>query len=145
MSWDATFPLLGVASDFKGTAISDVVMGNLAYDLALSEATSIRANAGLGLSFNSLSRVVETDVGTGQFLSDVADHTRISPAAQIGAGIQQKVTSNAVLSLNASVGYTGGFETGDTRSGNLGVTSITPYKIDHVWRTGLGASIRFEF
>lgn len=145
VSWDATFPMLGVASAFKGIAISNVVMGNLAYDFALSGTTSIRASAGAGLSFNTLSSVTETDVATGLFLSDVRDHTRTSPAAQIGAGIWHNITPNAVLGLNASVSYTGGFETGSTRSGNLGITPITPYKIDDVWRTNLSASIRFEF
>lgn len=135
VSWDAAFLMLGVASDFKGAAISNVIMGNLAYDFALSDTTSIRASAGVGLSFNSLSNVVETDLGTGLFLSDVADHTRISPAARISAGIQHKIAANAVLGLDASVSYMGGFETGNTRSGNLGVTPITPYKIDDVWRT----------
>ena len=143
--WDATFPLLGAASDFKGTARSDVIMGNIAYAFALSETTSIRASAGAGVSFNSLSNVVETDVGTGVFLSDVANHTRVSPAFQVGAGLHHRIAPNAVLSLNASVGYTGGFETGDTRSGNLGITPITPYKIDDVWRTGLNASMRIDF
>jgi hypothetical protein len=145
VSWDATFPLFGVSSDFKGTAISNVIMGNLAYDFALSDTTSIRTSVGIGLSFNSLSNVVERDVATGLFLADVADRTRTSPAAQIGAGIQHRIAPHAVLGLNASVSYTGGFETGDTRSGNLGVTPITPYKIDDVWRTNLTASLRFAF
>jgi len=65
--------------------------------------------------------------------------------AQLGAGIGHKVSPNIVLILSVSVGYTGGFETGDTRSGNLGVTSIAPYKIDDVWRANLGISMRFTF
>ncbi|MFT4121287.1 outer membrane beta-barrel protein [Bradyrhizobium sp.] len=145
VSWDATFPMFGVASDFKGTAVSHVVMGNLAYEFALSDRTSIRTSAGLGLSFNSLSSVMETDVGTGLFLADVADHTRLSPAAQIGAGLQHRIAPKAMLSLNTSVSYTGSFETGNTRSGNLGITPITPYKIDDVWRASLSGSIRLEF
>lgn len=145
VSWGANFPSFGVASDFKGDAISNVIMGNLAYDWALSGMTSIQFGAGLGVSINSLSNVVETDQGTGLFLADVAGHTRISPAAQLSLGIQQKITPNATLGLNAAVGYTGGFETGETRNGNLGVTSITPYKIDNVWRASLQASVRFEF
>jgi hypothetical protein len=145
VSWDADFPVVGVASAFEGTAVSNVAMGNLAYDVALSDATTLRATAGLGLSFNALSGVVETDKPSGIFLSDVADHTRISPAAQIGAGIEHKFTPNVALSLNASVDYSGGFGTGDTRSGNLGVTPITPYKIDDVWRASLGASIRMRY
>lgn len=145
VSWDADFPLFGVASNFRGNAVSNVVMGNMTYDWALSDTTSMRASAGLGVSINSLSSVVETDEGTGVFLADVANHTRISPTAEISAGIQHRVTPNTVLGLHAAVSYAGGFETGDTRSGNLGVTPITPYKIDHVWRANLGASIRFEF
>lgn len=144
VNWDANFPLFNITSDFKGDAISNVLMGNLAYDWALSEVTSIRASAGLGMSIDSLSDVVETDRGTGLFLADVADHTRTSPAAQLGAGIQHKITSNMVLGLNAAVSYTDSFETGNTRSGNLGVTSITPYRIDDVWRANLGVSIRFK-
>lgn len=144
VSWDANFAKGGI-SGYEGTAISNAVMGNLAYDLALSDATMLRATAGLGLSFNTLSGVVETDKLSGAFLTDVADHTRISPAAQIGAGIEHKFTPNLALGLNASVGYSGGFETGDTRSGNAGITPITPYKIDDVWRASLGASLRMEF
>jgi hypothetical protein len=145
VGWDAAFPMFGVASNFRGTAMSNVVMGNVAYDFALTEATSIRASAGVGLSFNALSKIVETDIGTGLFLSDVADHTRINPTVQISAGIQHRITRHAVLGLNASVSYIGGFETGNTRSGNLGITPINPYKIDDVWRTGLNASVRVEF
>jgi hypothetical protein len=145
VSWDANFPLLGVSSGFDGNATSHLILGNLAYDWALSDATSIRTSVGLGLSLNSLSGVVETDIGTGLFLSDVTDHTRKSAAAQIGFGIQHRIASNIALGLNAAVSYTGGFGTGDTRSGNLGITSITPYQIDDVWRTSLGTSIEFEF
>jgi hypothetical protein len=145
VSWDADFPLIGAASSFDGTAGSDTVLANLAYDLALSDSTSFTTSAGVGLSFNTLSGVVETDKPTGLFLSDVADHTRVSPTARLGAGIEHRLSSNVVLGLNAAVSYTGGFETGDTRSGNLGVTSITPYKIDDVWRGNLGASMRFSF
>jgi len=145
VGWDAAFPLFGVASNFKGAATSNVILGNLAYDFALSDTTSLRASAGVGLSFNSLSNVTETDVGTGLYLANLADRTRTSPAAQIGAGIQHRIAPQAVLGLNASVSYTGGFETGTTRSGNLGVTPITSYKIDDVWRTQLSASIRFQF
>lgn len=145
VSWDAMFPLIGAASDFKGAAFSNVIMANLVNDFALSDTTSIRGSIGVGLAFNSLSDITETDAGSGLFLSDVRDHTEMSPAAQIGAGLWHKVASNAVFGLGASVSYTGGFETGDTRSGNLGVTPITPYKIDDVWRTNLSASIRFRF
>ena len=145
VSWNASFPAIGVTSDFEGKAISDMVLANVAYDVPLSEATAIRGTAGIGLSFNTLTDVVETDRGSGIFLADVARHTEISPAAQVGAGLRHKLASNALLGLDASLAYSGGFETGNTRSGNLGVTDINPYKIDHVWRANLGASIRFEF
>jgi hypothetical protein len=49
------------------------------------------------------------------------------------------------LGLDALLTYTGGFETGDTRSGNLGITDINPYKIKDAWRANLGVSINFEF
>lgn len=145
ISWDADFPLIGVTSSFEGDAISNVVMGNIAYDRPVSEATSLTVAAGVGISFNALSAVVETDQGTGLFLADLAEQTRISPAAQIALGVRHRVASNVQLGLNLSVGYSGGFETGDTRTGNLGVTPINPYKIDDVWRASLGASMRFEF
>lgn len=145
VGWRATFPMIGAASDFNGTVISNIIMGHLAYDFALSDATSIRTSAGIGLSLNSLSKVVETQLGSGLFLADVADHTQISPAARISAGIQHRFAPNAMVGLDASVSYTGNFETGSTRSGNLGITPIVPYKIDDVWRTSLSASLRFEF
>lgn len=144
-SWDATYPLLGVASRFEGTAASHALMGNLAYDFNLTDVTTLRATAGVGLSFNTLSKVVETDVGSGIFLADLAKKTKVSPAAQIGAGIQHRLTPSMVLGLNTSVSYSGGFATGNTRSGNLGVTPINPYKIDHVWRVNLGTSVSFRF
>ena len=145
VSWDARYPLFGVASNFEGTAVSHVLMGNLAYDFALSDATSLRTTAGLGLSFNTLSSVVEADAGTGLFLADLAEKTKVSPAAQVGAGIQHKLTDSITWGLSTSVSYSGSFETGTTRNGNLGVTPINPYKIDDVWRVNLGTSIRFRF
>lgn len=145
VSWDAAFPALNVASQFKGNAVSHIIMGNLAYEFPLSDMTSIRTGAGLGLALNSLSKVVETDLGSGSFLADVADNTRISPAARISAGIRHSFAPNAVLGLDASVSYTGSFETGSTRSGNLGITPIGAYRIDDVWRTDLTASIRYDF
>jgi len=41
--------------------------------------------------------------------------------------------------------YSGRFETGKTRSGNLGITDINPYEIKDAWRANLGASLSFEF
>lgn len=145
ISWNANFPLLGVASNFDGSAISDALTGNVAYELPLSEVTSLRAVAGLGVTFNALSGIDETDRATGIFLSGVAGHTKTSPIARLGAGVRYKIAQNAALGLDASFSYSGGFATGNTRSGNLGVTDINPYKIDDVWRATLGVSIALEF
>lgn len=145
VSWNATYPLFGIGSDFEGAATSHVLMVNAGYDLALSDAASIRTSAGAGLSLNSLSGIVETEAVTGQFGADLEDGTRISPAAQIGTEFSYKFAPNAVLGLSALVSYTGGFKTGDTRTGNLGVTAINPYEIDGVWRVNLGASLRYQF
>lgn len=145
VSWDAAFPLFGVASRFSGEAVSNLVTGNLAYDWALSDATLIQASAGLGLSFNRLSQVAEHDEATGIFLAHLADRTHTAPAARIGAAIRHRIAPGATAGLSTSVSYMGGFRTGNTRTGNLGVTAITPYRIDDVWRVSLGASIRLEF
>ena len=145
VSWDAVFSTYGGASGFDGDATSDVIMGNIAYTRPLSEAISISVKGGLGVAFNRLSGLVETDKASGLFVSDIANHTETSPTAQIGLGIQHKVTPRTTIGLDGAFAYAGGFETGDTRNGNLGVTSINPYKIDNVWRGSLGASLRVEF
>lgn len=145
IDWRADFPLYGVASDFEGSAVSDTIMAKLAYERLLSSAVAVRAAAGAGISINRLSGLVETDEATGVFLSDVAGHSRTSPAAEVGAGLRYRILPNAVLGLDASFAYTGGFATGDTRSGNLGITDINPYRIDDVWRTNFGASISLAF
>jgi hypothetical protein len=88
---------------------------------------------------------VETDVASGVFVADVKERTRISPVAQIGGGIRHSITRDIALGLNVSMRYTGGFETGNNRSGNLGVAPISPYRIDDVRRTDLSATIRFQF
>jgi Outer membrane protein beta-barrel domain len=143
--WDATYPSWGVSSRFDGDATSDAIMGNVAYERPLSDATAVSVKSGLGVTFNRLSGLVETDKATGQFVANVAARTKISPIAQIGAGFRHNITSSTILGLDASIAYAGGFETGNTRSGNLGVTSINPYKIDNVWRANLGASVKFQF
>ena len=141
IGWDAVFPLISAASSYQGDALSNTVMVNVGYDWALTEATFIGASAGVGLSVNTLSGVVETDRPSGLFLSDVKDHSRVSPAAQVALSVQHTFASGLELGLNAAVSYTGGFDTGDTRVGNLGITAINPYRIDDVWRAGLGASL----
>lgn len=145
VSWDANFAAYGVTSDFAGTAISNGILGNVAYDLAVSDATSLRLSAGLGVTSNSFSNVVETDKATGLFVSVVADEAHLSPMARIGAGLRHKVLANVELGVDASATYAGGFETGNTRRGNLGVTSIMPYRIDDVWRADVSASLRVAF
>lgn len=145
VNWTADFPVFGVSSAFNGTAASDAILGNIAYDLRLSDTTVFRAAAGLGVSFNTLSDVIETDAPTGAFLARLAAHTTIAPTAQVEAGIEHAVTSNTTLGLGASLAYVGGFETGNTRHGNLGTTAINPYRIDDVWRANIAASIRVRF
>ena len=147
VSWDADYPTYGggVASSFDGRATSNILMGNVAYEWALTQATSLRASAGLGVAYNSLSNITEINKPDGAFVSKVANHREVSPAAQIGAGLRHKVSSNIALGLDVLVSYTGGFETGVTRSGNIGVTRINAYKINDVWRANLGASLTFSF
>jgi len=145
ISWDANFPAVGAASSYAGQAISQTILANIAYAFPLSVATAIRTTLGIGASINTLSGVRETVLNTGQFLSDVANHDEISPAAKVALGIRQKLTRNIEIGLDAGLTYSGGFRTGDTRSGNLGVTEIKPYKIDSVWRTDVAASLRYRF
>ncbi|WP_322998443.1 autotransporter domain-containing protein [Castellaniella sp.] len=145
IDWDAHFPRFGVASSFSGDATSHTILANIAYDWPLSEATTIRATAGLGVTFNTLSGVTEREKPSSAFASNVADHTEAGPTGQLGAAIQHYITPNAMLSLNVSAAYVGAFRTGDTREGNLGVTQITPYEIRDTWRMNLGASVRMRF
>lgn len=145
VSWDAHFSRYGGTSDFGGDAISNVIMANIAHDWAVADDTFLRTSAGLGVSINSLTGVVETDRASGSFVTDVADHASLSPALEIGAGLRHRITPAAILGLEAAISYAGGFRTGDTRKGNMGVTAITPYEIDHVWRADLGASVKFAF
>jgi hypothetical protein len=144
VSWDANFPAISSVSAFEGTAVSDMILANVSYDMAVSDAISISPKVGAGLTFNTLSGVVETLKSTGQFLSDVSDATQISPVAQVEIGLRYNMAPNMSLNLGTALAYTGGFKTNDTRSGNLGVTPITPYEIDDVWRASLGASIDFD-
>lgn len=143
--WDAAFPLFGVASRFAGDASSHLVLANVGYDVPLTETTLLRASAGVGVAFNTLSDVVETDRATSLFLSDVADHTETSPAARLGLGLRYALARNAEIGLDAAVTYVGGFKTGGSRHGNLGTTGITPYEIDSVWATSLGVSVGIRF
>lgn len=143
--WNANYPWIAASSKFDGTAISNVILGNVAYEFPLSDATMLRTTAGLGVTFNTLSNVTETDRPTGIFLAGLESHTKVSPAAQVGLGLRHRIAPNAVLGLDGTIAYTGAFETGNTRTGNLGVTSINPYGIDDVWRASVSASIRVSF
>jgi len=145
VGWRVDFPLVDSSSKYDGSAVSDAVMANVAYERPLSDRVAVRATAGAGVTFNKLSDVVETDVDRGVFLADVATSTRQGAVARVGAGLRYRVTPRVALGLDASIAYFGGFETGDTRSGNLGITDIVPYEIDDVWRTSLGVSIGYEF
>jgi hypothetical protein len=143
--WHAAFPAIGPASRFAGTALSHTVLANVGYEFPLTSAVTLQATAGLGMAFNTLADVVEKDEATSEFLSDVAKHTRANPAARIGLGLRYAATRHATIGLDAAITYVGGFRTGNTRSGNLGVTPITPYDIDGVWRTSLSASAGMRF
>lgn len=145
VSWDANFPTLGGGSRFAGNAISNTILANLAYDLTLSEATSIELSAGIGIALNTLDGVTETDIGTGTLFADVEDHTRLTPAAQVGVGIRHRLGPEATLGVDASLAYAGSFETGDSRDVSGSVTAINPYEIDNVWRARLTASLQFAF
>jgi hypothetical protein len=142
--WSVDFPMFAVSSGFGGTAISDAVTGNLAYEIPVSEAAAVRIAAGAGLAFNRLSGIVETDSGTGIFLADVESHTRLSAVARVEAGLRYRIAPRVALGLKGSFSYAGGFGTGDTRSGNLGVTEINPYRIGDVWRKDLGVSLTLD-
>lgn len=145
IGWDANFPLYGASSRFDGTAISSAILGNVAYEIPLTDVISMRTTAGLGITFNTLSRVIETNKATGIFLADLATHTRTGTAAQVGLGFRYKIAPSAEVGLDGLVAYAGGFETGSARSGNLGITSINPYRIDDVWRASLSASLKIGF
>lgn len=143
IDWAAEFPGFGQRLDFSGKATSNAILVNLAYGWNVSDATTIRATAGVGATHNKLSNVTETYQGA--FVSDVEKHTKLSPMVQVGASLQHQLSTNAVLGLNAMVAYTGGFRTGNTRKGNLGVSEINPYEIDDVWRASLGVSLNVRF
>ena len=145
--WDAAFPLLGpsVISSFDGTAVSNALMGNFAYDFALSEATHLQASVGAGLSLNTLLKIRETVFNNGGFISNLENHTQISPVAQLGSSLTHHITPGITLSLNASASYARGFETGNSRSDNVVTTDITPYEIENIWRTKVGTALRFAF
>ncbi len=143
--WRADFPAYDSRTDFSGKAFSHTILANVGYAFPLTEATTLHATAGLGVAFNALSDVVERNAATGQFASDVADHTHTSPAARLGIGLHYAATRHTLISLDAAVTYQGSFHTGKTRSGNLGITAITPYEIDDVWHASLGASVSVMF
>jgi hypothetical protein len=145
VSWDADFPAIGATSNYAGFAVTDAALVNVAYDWPLTHALTFKASAGLGVAFNTLSGVVENDQGTGAFLSNVGDHTQVSPAARIGVGFRYALMPRMELGLDAAVDYSGGFRTADTRTGNLGVTQIVPYRIDQVWRPSVAVSFQYRF
>lgn len=145
IGWSADYPSLGIASDFSGDAYSNVLMGNVAYRHALSDETSLILKAGLGVSLNTLSDITEVNPTDGSLISHLANHTKASPAGQVGVGFQHAITSNVTLGLDASLGYAGSFETGDTRTLGSDVMEINPYEIENVWRGNLGGSLKVNF
>lgn len=145
MSWDATYPAYSIMSLFKGNAASDIVLTSLAHEFVLSEKTSFEASAGAGIAINSLSDILEMDQASSDIYAYLKDHTRLSPAAEIGASIRHQITANVSLGLSGSVIYSGGFETGTSRSVSNVDEPITPYRIDDVWRANLGVSARMSF
>lgn len=143
--WRADYPAFQVASDFDGTATSNVILATLGYAHPLSDATSLTLRGGLGASYNRLSGVQEFDIGTGLFLADLAGRTQASTAALVGLGIEHQLTRSIAIGLEATATYNGGFQTGITRRGNLGTTGINRYELDDVWRGNLAASLKFSF
>lgn len=145
VSWNVDYALVGTDSAFAGVAAANLLMGNAAYTHALTDTVAIELRGGLGLAINTLADVVETEFPTGAFLADLEPGAKFSPAAQIGLGLSQQIAPNIRLALTTSATYIGGFATGDTRTGNLGVTPITPYELDHVWGASVEASLRVDF
>lgn len=143
--WNADFPVIGFTSIYKGSAISNMFMGNLAYEFPLSESLALKTTVGAGASLNALTGLQESDQQSGLFLSKVKGKTTLNPVAQVGAGIRYKPSPATALHLNASMAYSGGFETGKTRKGNMGITQINPYEIENVWRGNLGVSFTIAF
>lgn len=140
--WNADFPNIWFKSHYAGSAISNQLIGNLLYAIPLSDpAATIHLSAGGGLAFNKLSNIVESTLETGVFLSDVADNSQTAPVGQLGAGLSYRLSPKVVLGLNGKLSYVGKFETGNTRSGNLGVTDINPYRIDNMWRKSIGVTL----
>lgn len=145
IGWEAEFPRFGVTSIYAGTAATDLILGHASYHIPLGNRSAVELKAGAGLAINTLSSVAETDKGTGIFLADVENGSRTNAAGQLGVGLSHHFTSKVALGLSATASYVGGFETGDSRSGNLGVTPIVPYRIDDVWRINLGGTLRVRF
>ena len=145
VGFDAFYPSFRVASKFKGSANSDAVLGGLIHHHSLSPADSLQLSAGAGLAFNRLYDIVERDRDSGLFVADVASHSRTAFTADIGLGLQHAVAAGTTIGLDLSATYAGGFATGNSRRGNLGVTVINPYGIDNVWRGNLGLSLRQTF
>src|SRR3546814_6506974 len=99
------------------SAISNAILVNAAYDWFPSDATTIRATAGIGFTFNTLSDVTERF--NGAFAADLENHIKNSPIVQIGDTIQHQFTPRTALGLSAAIAYTGGYRTGSSRTGTL--------------------------
>lgn len=144
IKWNADFAV-GLSSRFEGRADSDVIMANLAYHFPLSPATSLRTSGGVGGTFNTIKNVDEWS-SSGIYGARLADATTPSLAAEIGAGIEHRISPAVLVGLTASVGYSGRFETGRSRGNGLGVVEyINAYIFNDVWRGSLGLSLTADF
>ena len=144
--WRADYALAGVGdSNFAGRAASHVLMGSGIFTHALSDATALELRGGLGVALNSLSNVEEIHAPDGQFLAVISEERQVSPAAEIAVGLSHAISPTMFLALETSATYVGDFSTGDTRTGNLGVTDIGRYSINDVWHGKVGAALRVDF
>lgn len=146
VSWKASYvdPLAGDGA-FDGSAVSNLLMANATFRHPISDSTSFELRGGLGAAINVLANVVETDITSGALVSNVGQGVSVSPAARLGVGLSHEIAPHALLALNTSATYLGGFTTGETRFGNLGTTAITPYTIENAWRAEISASLRVGF
>lgn len=145
IAWTTHFKANNDVTFMEGNAQSDVVLVNLGLDLLSSETTTIGASLGLGFAHNQLFEITETTQAPGGFGADINPGQSTGLAAQIGLSLTQKLTDNAVLALGGSFGYSGEFETADSRTTHTGsIHKISPYTFE-AWRASFSGSLRFQF
>jgi hypothetical protein len=86
----------------------------------------------VGVGFNTLSGVVETNKPTGEFLADLADHTKTDIIARVGLGLRHRIAQNVVVGLDGSIAYVGGFETGNTPLRDRRCLARKPQRFDQI-------------